>query len=111
MTVRVLRYSVGNEHDPGDPWGRSELVIDQDGTARMDRPRRDGRSWGAVGGPRTGRVPVRTRHTAHARSVRTQARRRDRRRDRAGVHRIPPGVGTVRLRRGVRHPGRHHPAV
>jgi len=36
MTVRVLRYSVGNEHDPGDPWGRSELVIDQDGTARLE---------------------------------------------------------------------------
>jgi hypothetical protein len=36
MTVRVLRYSVGNEHDPGDPWGRSELVIQSDGAARLD---------------------------------------------------------------------------
>jgi len=36
MTMRVLRYSVGNEHDPGDPWGRSELVIDHDGTARLE---------------------------------------------------------------------------
>lgn len=36
MTVRVLRYSVGNENDPGDPWGRSELVIQPDGTARLD---------------------------------------------------------------------------
>ena len=36
MTMRVLRYSVGNEHDPGDPWGRSELVVHPDGTARLD---------------------------------------------------------------------------
>jgi len=36
MTMRVLRYNVGNEHDPGDPWGRSELVIDPDGTARLE---------------------------------------------------------------------------
>ena len=34
MTMRVLRYHVGNEHDPGDPWGRSELVIQPDGTLR-----------------------------------------------------------------------------
>lgn len=33
--MRVLRYSVGNEYDPGDPWGRSELVIQHDGTARL----------------------------------------------------------------------------
>jgi hypothetical protein len=36
MTMRVLRYSVGNEHNPGDPWGRSELVIQPDGSARLD---------------------------------------------------------------------------
>ena len=36
MTMRVVRYSVGNEHDPGDPWGRSELVIQHDGSARVD---------------------------------------------------------------------------
>lgn len=36
MTMRVLRYSVGNEHNPGDPWGRSELVIQSDGAARLD---------------------------------------------------------------------------
>jgi len=36
MAARSLRYSVGNEHDPGDPWGRSELVIQPDGTARLD---------------------------------------------------------------------------
>jgi hypothetical protein len=27
---------VGNEHNPGNPWGRSELVIAQDGTAHLD---------------------------------------------------------------------------
>jgi hypothetical protein len=32
---KVLRYSVGNEHNPGDPWGRSELVITPDGVARL----------------------------------------------------------------------------
>jgi hypothetical protein len=36
MTARMLRYHVGNENDPGDPWGRSELVIQPDGTARLD---------------------------------------------------------------------------
>ena len=36
MTTRVLQYTVGNEHDPGDPWGRSVLVIQPDGTARLD---------------------------------------------------------------------------
>jgi hypothetical protein len=34
--MRVLRYSVGNEHDPGDPWGRSDLVIQPYGAARLD---------------------------------------------------------------------------
>jgi hypothetical protein len=34
--MRVLRYTVGNENNPGDPWGRSELVIQPDGTARLD---------------------------------------------------------------------------
>ena len=36
MAERVLRYSAGNEHNPGDPWGRSELVIAADGSARLD---------------------------------------------------------------------------
>jgi hypothetical protein len=36
MTDRVLRYSVGNEHNPGDPWGRSELTIEPDGTAVLE---------------------------------------------------------------------------
>jgi hypothetical protein len=32
----MLRYSVGNEHSPTDPWGRSELLVDEDGTVRLD---------------------------------------------------------------------------
>jgi hypothetical protein len=32
----ALRYSVGNERNPGNPWGRSELAIAPDGTARLD---------------------------------------------------------------------------
>ena len=36
MTMSVLIYRVGNENDPGDPWGRSKLVIQPDGSARLD---------------------------------------------------------------------------
>ncbi len=36
MPAGPLSYSVGNEHNPGNPWGRSELVITQDGRARLD---------------------------------------------------------------------------
>jgi hypothetical protein len=36
MTPRTLRCSAGNEHSPTDPWGRSELVIQPDGRARLD---------------------------------------------------------------------------
>ncbi|HEX4830056.1 MAG TPA: hypothetical protein VH478_03070 [Trebonia sp.] len=32
----LLSYQVGNEHSPTDPWGRSELVIYPDGSARLD---------------------------------------------------------------------------
>ncbi len=46
MAARTIRYRVGNEHSPTDPWGRSELVIHPDGTARLDhffsRPRAQG---------------------------------------------------------------------
>jgi hypothetical protein len=35
MSVRWVRYAVGNENNPGDPFGRSELVIEPDGTARL----------------------------------------------------------------------------
>jgi hypothetical protein len=48
MTGAVIRYSVGNEHDPGDPWGRSELVIRADGSARLDQHfsrGREPRAW------------------------------------------------------------------
>lgn len=34
-----LAYSVGNEHDPGDPFGRSELVIEPDGRAHLEQYR------------------------------------------------------------------------
>jgi hypothetical protein len=50
--MSVLRYSVGNEHDPGDPWGRSELVVRHDGTARLEHYF----SRTAVVGAWTGRV-------------------------------------------------------
>jgi hypothetical protein len=36
MTRPTIRYRVGNEHNPADPWGRSELVIHPDGSARLD---------------------------------------------------------------------------
>jgi hypothetical protein len=36
MAWLTIRYSVGNEHNPADPWGRSELVIRADGSARLD---------------------------------------------------------------------------
>jgi hypothetical protein len=36
MTGPTIRYSVGNENNPTDPWGRSELVIHSDGSARLD---------------------------------------------------------------------------
>jgi hypothetical protein len=36
MPWLTIRYSVGNEHNPADPWGRSELVIRADGSVRLD---------------------------------------------------------------------------
>ena len=36
MVAGTIRYSVGNENNPSDPWGRSELVIAPDGSARLD---------------------------------------------------------------------------
>ena len=36
MAARVIRYTAGNENNPADPWGRSELVIRADGSARLD---------------------------------------------------------------------------
>jgi hypothetical protein len=36
MTMRRILYSVGNENNPGNPFGRSELVIEPDGVARLE---------------------------------------------------------------------------
>jgi hypothetical protein len=47
-----LTYSVGNEHNPADPFGRSEVTIEPDGGARLDRFRfGEHRAW-------TGRVAL-----------------------------------------------------
>ncbi|WP_433726021.1 hypothetical protein ACQP2Y_08185 [Actinoplanes sp. CA-051413] len=35
MAARRYGYSVGNESDPGDPWGRSELSIEPDGRVSL----------------------------------------------------------------------------
>jgi len=42
-----VEYSVGNEHNPTDPFGRSELAIATDGTARLDHYAAGGahRAW------------------------------------------------------------------
>ena len=48
MTARVLRYSAGNEHNPADLWGRSELTVHSDGRAVLEQhhSRRPGtRAW------------------------------------------------------------------
>ena len=47
-----VNYSVGNEHSPTDPFGRSELVIDIDGSARLDQYRHGSRSaWTGLVAP------------------------------------------------------------
>lgn len=50
LTAR-LTYSIGNEHNPVDPFGRSHLVVEPDGGAQLDHYGRLGqhRAW-------TGRV-------------------------------------------------------
>lgn len=52
MTMRLVHYSVGNENNPGNPWGRSELVVEPDGTVRLEhffsRVQRVGRWTGRV---------------------------------------------------------------
>jgi hypothetical protein len=40
----IIYYSVGSERNPGDPFGRSCLVIQVDGTARLDQYTRAGTS-------------------------------------------------------------------
>src|SRR5436305_470927 len=37
MTRGGLSYSVGNEHSPVDPFGRSELALTPEGGARLDQ--------------------------------------------------------------------------
>jgi hypothetical protein len=37
MTARVLRYSAGNEHNPTNPWGRSELTVHGDGRVLLEQ--------------------------------------------------------------------------
>jgi len=39
-----IYYSVGSEHSPTDPFGRSSLVIEVDGHARLDQYTRAGQS-------------------------------------------------------------------
>lgn len=48
MPPPTIRYTVGNEHNPADPWGRSELVIHADASARLDHHfsrGREPRAW------------------------------------------------------------------
>ncbi|HUJ62873.1 MAG TPA: hypothetical protein VLX92_30430 [Kofleriaceae bacterium] len=47
MRRSAIGYRVGNEHNPGDPFGRSELVIAGDGEARLDHHGRGSghRAW------------------------------------------------------------------
>jgi hypothetical protein len=37
MTAQVLRYSAGNENNPADPWGRSELTVHGDGRVVLEQ--------------------------------------------------------------------------
>lgn len=37
VTRGRISYGVGNKYNPGDPWGRSSLVIEPDGSARLDQ--------------------------------------------------------------------------
>ena len=57
MARVTIRYSVGNEHDPGDPWGRSELVIRADGSALLDHHFSRGREPRAWAGQVDATVP------------------------------------------------------
>src|SRR3954471_1073481 len=48
-TAMTLRYRAGNEHNPSDPFGRLELIVDPDGTARLDHYRVGAhQAWGGV---------------------------------------------------------------
>ena len=39
-----IYYQVGSEHNPGDPFGRSDLVIEVDGRAKLNQYTRAGHS-------------------------------------------------------------------
>lgn len=39
-----IAYSLGSESNPGDPFGRSELVIEANGEARLDQHTRAGQT-------------------------------------------------------------------
>src|SRR5688500_5916976 len=43
MADLPLHYRVGNEHDPSDPFGRSELHVDADGGVALEQFQRTGR--------------------------------------------------------------------
>jgi hypothetical protein len=58
MAGRTVLYSVGNENNPADPWGRSELVILPGGRARLDHHFSRRRTAGAW----TGQVETAARH-------------------------------------------------
>lgn len=46
MEPTQLCYSVGSEHDPGDPFGRCELTLEVDGSVRLLQVKRSGeRRW------------------------------------------------------------------
>ena len=48
--MRQVHYSVGNESNPGDPWGRSELVVAGDGAAHLEHHFSRARTVGAWSG-------------------------------------------------------------
>jgi hypothetical protein len=41
---RMIRYQIGSEHSPSDPYGQESLLIDDDGTLTYTR-RRVGQVW------------------------------------------------------------------
>ncbi len=99
MAGLTIRYSAGNEHDPGDPWGRSELVIRADASARLDHyfsRGREPRAW-------TGHVDL------AALGELTAAL------DRAGFPAVPPAPpqppGAARRRRAVEADAAAPPAL
>ena len=49
MLTDAIRYGVGNEHNPTDPFGRVELTIAPDGRAALEHVSRRGRrTWSAT---------------------------------------------------------------